>query len=170
MKALNRAGFSALFFTIVATLSPSTVVACAAPSQMVFACDLVARPQRVEVCARTDADGSQLKTYSYGIPGVAQELAFSTTDTWGAVFHDGFVDITDLTQFGIGLVHDNGSVYMVYAFGDYSDGQIRRGLLQVFPSLDVFHQVTGAGRSGGAVFHAECQPATILGDFDFFAP
>ncbi len=138
--------------------------ACEAPYQTVFACDLVAMPQRVEVCGLPEGDFTVEETYSFGVPGQMAELSFEATDVWGRPWPDGHVEIPGLSTWGIGLVHPNGTTYAVFAYGDYRDGVIRRGVLQVFASLEVFNA------REAALFHAECQPETLEGDFDNFAP
>ncbi|MEM9795561.1 MAG: hypothetical protein AAF919_03670 [Pseudomonadota bacterium] len=153
-------------------LSASAALGCEMPREPLLTCDLIGRSERLEFCGLIDRETatSSHETYSYGTPGDPPDLTFRPEAQWGATFHEGYVEHPDLSSWGVGLVHPNGRVFVVYAYGDYGDDRIRRGVLQVFPDFDSFTRAKSTGVGGDAIYHAECRPETIEGYFGVFRP
>jgi hypothetical protein len=151
----NQAVLSSGFALAFALLAEPVLAGCTSPYQTVFACDLHGGSKRVEVCATHEEYYTSKMTYEFGTPGETPELAFTSVKEYGTAKYE---------DWGIGLMHQSGAVYTVYAKGSYDDGSIDRGILEVFNSVDDFNARIPA------VFHAECREETIEGDFRFFFP
>lgn len=147
------------------SLAPAPALAnCAPPWRMVFACDILNDPHRVELCQEVRPDGSAGgMSYNYAAGTALSELYFETDAAWFSTKYYG--DRPDhANTLGLGLKHGR-HVYAVYVTGIHQ-AEASSAQLHVFDNMSAFDSDVTETEA----LRLYCDPATVRVDADILAP